>query len=253
MLTVTGGQLEAWIAAWLWPFVRVLALFSAAPLFYHSSVPVRVKVALAMVITIVVAPSLPPIPAAADAGWLLVQQLAIGIGIGLALQLMFAAFEVAGDLLGLQMGLSFASFVDPQNAQHSPLLGSFLVLLATLVFLGMNGHLLMIAGISESFRVIPIGSQGPSFADWKGLALLGSEMFRVGLHMALPVLVTLLLMNLALGILSRAAPQLNLLAVGFPATLLVGLTGLALTMPFLGPFIESTLQKGLTAAFMFGR
>ena len=253
MLTFTSAQLEAWIWAGLWPFLRILALFTAAPLLGHRSVPQRLKVALAAAITLVVAPGLEPAPAGADPLWLLAQQLAIGLAIGLCLQLIFSAFEVAGDLLGLQMGLSFASFIDPQHAEQSPIVGTFLGLLATLVFLAMNGHLMMIAGIAETFRTLPLGAPAPSIGDWRGLAQLGAGLFRIGLHVALPVLTTMLVINLGLGVLARAAPQLNLMAVGFPATILIGLAALGLSLPLLGPFLESTLSQGLATAFSLGK
>ncbi|HUN68677.1 MAG TPA: flagellar biosynthetic protein FliR [Burkholderiales bacterium] len=253
MLSVTSAQLEAWLAAGIWPFLRILALFASAPLLSHRSVPHRVKIGLAVALTLIVAPGLPPAPAGADPAWLLAQQLAIGLGVGLAMQLIFAAFEVAGDLLGLQMGLSFAAFIDPQHSEQTPIVGSFLGLLAMLVFLAINGHLLMIAGIVESFHSLPPGAAAPSVADWKGLALLGGEMFRIGLHISLPVMATMLVLNLALGVLARAAPQLNLMAVGFPATILIGLLALTLTMPLLAPFLESALGRGLAAAFSFAR
>ena len=253
MLTFTSAQLEAWIWAGLWPFLRILALFTAAPLLGHRSVPQRLRVALAAGITLILAPGLEPAPAGADPLWLLVQQLAIGLAIGLCLQFIFAAFEIAGDLLGLQMGLSFASFIDPQHSEQTPIVGTFIGLLATLVFLAMNGHLVMIAGIAETFRTLPLGAAAPSIGDWRGLALLGTELFRVGLHVALPVMATMLVINLALGVLARAAPQLNLLAVGFPATILIGLVSLGLMLPLLGPFLESTLNHGLAAAFALGR
>jgi flagellar biosynthetic protein FliR len=259
VISFTSGQVEAWIALYLWPFVRILALFSSAPLLYHRSVPMRVKVGLSLLITIIVVPALPAAalgPAATPAGlsagnaaWLLVQQLLVGFAIGFALQMVFAAFEIAGDLLGLQMGLSFAAFVDPQNAHQSPLIGSFIGLMATLVFLAMDGHLMMIAGIVESFRTIPVGSATPGPDNLQALALAGGEMFRVGLHLALPVLATMLILNLALGVLARAAPQLNIFAVGFPATILIGLAALALIMPLLGPFLEGSLHRGLAGAF----
>lgn len=249
MLTFTSAQLDAWFAVYFWPFVRILALFSSAPIFYHKAIPKRLKVALAVIITFILAPTLPA--ATGEPGYLLVQQLLVGLSIGLGLQLMFAAFTIAGDLLGLQMGLSFASFIDPQNSTHTPLIGSFLTLIATLVFLAMNGHLMIIAGIAESFHVLPVGTNATAAADWHALALLGAEMFRVGLHLALPVLATMLILNLALGVLARAAPQLNIFAVGFPATILIGLAAFALIMPMTGPFIETALQRGLALAFGF--
>ena len=253
MLSVTSIQLESWISAYAWPFLRILALFTAAPLFNQRSVPARFKVGLAALIAFVVVPGLPATPSSANTAWLLFQQLAIGLAIGLALQVMFAAFSVAGDLLGLQMGLSFASFIDPQRNQDEPIVGSFLGLLATLVFLSMNGHLILVAGISESFRAVPIGAEAPLMSDWKGLTLLGGTLFSLGVHMALPVLATMLILNLALGVLARVSPQLNLFAVGFPATILVGLLALSLTMPLMGPFFESALESGVAAAFSIGR
>jgi len=253
MISFTSAQLDVWFAAYFWPFVRILALFSSAPLLYHRSVPHRLKIGLSVMITLIVAPSLPYVAPGGDPAWLLVQQLLIGLAIGLGLQMMFAAFDVAGDLLGLQMGISFATFIDPQNADQSPLIGSFIGLLATLVFLAMNGHLMMIAGIVETFHTLPIGAGSPAAADWKMLALLGGEMFRIGLHIALPVLATMLILNLALGVLARAAPQLNIFAVGFPATMLIGLAALALIMPLMGPFLDSTLERGIAVAFDFTR
>ena len=255
MISFTSVQIDAWFAAYFWPFVRILALFSSAPLLYHKAIPHRLKIAFAAIATLLIAPSLPP--ASGEPGWLMVQQLLVGLAIGLALQLVFAAFEVAGDLLGLQMGLSFASFIDPQNSSDTPLIGSFLGLMATLVFLAINGHLMMIAGIAESFRVIPIGlasgTATPSAAGLYSIALAGGEMFRVGLHLALPVLATMLILNLALGVLARAAPQLNIFAVGFPATILIGLAAFVLIMPLMAPFLENSLHRGLAAAFSFGR
>lgn len=251
MISFTSAQLDVWFAAYFWPFVRILALFSSAPLLYHKAIPQRLKIALAAVVTFVIAPSLPA--ATGEPGWLLVQQLLVGLAIGLGLQLVFAAFELAGSLLGLQMGLSFASFIDPQNSHETPLIASFLNLMATLVFLAINGHLMMIAGIAESFRVVPVGGAGVSAASLHALVGLGSEMFRVGLHLALPVLATMLILNLALGVLARAAPQLNIFAVGFPATIIIGLTAFVLIMPMMAPFLETALQRGLGLAFAFGK
>lgn len=251
MLSFSSLQLDAWISGFFWPFVRILALFSSAPLLYHKAIPVRAKVALAAAVTFVVAPSLPS--AAGEPAWLMAQQIVVGLAIGFGLQLTFGAFEVAGNLLGLQMGLSFASFIDPQNSRETPLIGSFLNLMAMLVLLAIDGHLIMIAGIVESFRAVPIGPRFVPPADLHSLVVFAGEMFRIGLHLALPVLTTMLILNLALGVLARAAPQLNIFAVGFPATILIGLAAFVLIMPLTGAFLESALQKGLAQALRFGR
>jgi len=251
MISISSLQFDAWIAAYFWPFVRILALFSSAPVLYHQAVPKRVKVALAATITFVVAPLLPV--ATGEPAWLMTQQVVTGLAIGFGLQLVFGAFEVAGNLLGLQMGLSFASFIDPQNSRETPLIGSFLNLMAMMVFLAIEGHLMMIEGIAESFRIIPMGSTTLQAGSLHSLVLLGGEMFGVGLHLALPVLATMLILNLGFGVLARAAPQLNIFAVGFPATILIGLAAFTQIMPLTGAFLESALQKWLGLALAFGR
>ena len=147
MISFTAADIEVWLAAFLYPFLRILALMSSAPLFSHESVPVMVRIGLAFGITFVVSAALPAAPFVSPltaAGGLLVvvfQQVLVGLAIGLAMQLVFAAVTLAGDLIGLQMGLSFAAFVDPLNAEQTPLVGGFLSLILMLVFLAINGHL----------------------------------------------------------------------------------------------------------------
>lgn len=233
----------AWMGQFLWPFVRALALLMTAPLISHASVPNRVKVGLAFAIAIVVAPLVPPnlpSPASPEALGTLVYQVAVGAVIGLSARLAFAAVELAGEMIGLQMGLSFATFIDPQNSQPAPLIGSFLGLIAMLVFLAVDGHLALVGSLAESFRVSPA-----SFLDMKAVVRWGSEMFRFGLHISLPVVAAMLVANIALAILVRAAPQLNLFSVGFPATLLIGLLVMATSLPAVLPLILAAIRAGL--------
>lgn len=247
MLSVTSAQLAGWIAAFVWPFARVLALISVAPVLGHASIPARVKIGLAALIAVALAPALPPPPANAFEDWnainLLLAQTGIGLALGFTLRVIFAAFEMAGDLIGMEMGLSFATFVDPQNSSQTPLLGSFFGIVATLVFLSIDGHLRLLMALGDSFTLFPVGADALSHAPLRELARLGSELFRIGLHLALPVLTALLVCNLALGILTRAAPQLNLLSVGFPVTLLTGLWWLAHGMPWTVQAMQSTLEQ----------
>ena len=249
MLTFASGDIEAWIAAFLYPFLRFLALMSSAPLFSHASVPVPLRVGLSLAITTVVAiplvggPFVPPFSAAGAV--LIVQQVVVGVGIGLAMQLVFAAVTLAGDLVGLQMGLSFASFVDPQNAEQTPIIGGFLSLVLMLVFLAINGHLALIAALVDSFRVMPMTPDGWGALDAMRLVEAGAGVFATGLALALPVIGALLLVNLTLGVLTRTAPQLNLFAVGFPITLGVGLVMLLLALPFALPALQQALERGL--------
>lgn len=256
MLIFTTPQIEAWIAAILWPFLRVAALVMTAPALSHQSVPARFKIAFSFVVALAIAPGVevPPGSLEFPRAYLLVfQQLLIGGAIGFAMRLVFAALELAGDVIGLQMGLSFASFIDPQNSSQSPLVGSFLGLLAMLVFLAVNGHAHLIASVADSFSTWPVGASVGSAASGSAsapfgartIAAWGSELFRIGLHVSLPVLTALLIANLALGVLVRAAPQLNLMSVGFPATLWLGMTVLVTFLQFLGPMLEAAIATGL--------
>jgi flagellar biosynthetic protein FliR len=250
MVTFVSTQLEALLAAYAWPFVRVLALVSAAPVLGHRAVPQRVKVGLALLITALIAPGLPAPPAlgSPEAFAVLLQQVLVGIAIALAMHVAFAAVSLAGDLIGLQMGLSFATFVDPAHSNQTPMLGSFLGLLAILVFFAIDGHLMLVAALAESFRLVPVRPAPLAGDTLAGLAGTGSALFRVGLHLALPVLTAMLACNLALGVLMRAAPQLNLFAVGFPITLVVGFVMLALLLPVLAGPLERALLAGLEGA-----
>ena len=249
MITFTAADIDVWLAAFLYPFLRILALMSSAPLFSHASVPVMVRVGLAFAITLVVAATLPAAPFVSPfsaAGIVLVfQQVIVGVAIGLAMQLVFAAVTLAGDLIGLQMGLSFASFVDPQNAEQAPIVGGFLSLILMLVFLAINGHLALVAAMADSFTVMPVGPSGWKALDAMRLVEAGSGLFATGVALSLPVVGALLLVNLTLGVLTRTAPQLNLFAVGFPVTLAVGLVMLLLAMPFALPALQGALERGI--------
>jgi len=251
VLTVTSAQLDTWLAGLLWPLTRVLAVLAAAPVLGQMRIHSRVRIGLAIGIVLVIAPSLPALPQVAPGSamgmLILINQMVIGLAIGFALRLVFTAVEMAGDLIGLQMGLGFAMFYDPANVQHTPIVGQFLGLLATLVFLAINGHLLIISALIESFHTLPITLEPLHGGFFQTLARHGAIVFLAGLQLALPLIVTLLVVNLALGVLTRAAPQLNIFAVGFPVTLAIGFGALILTLPYFAPLF----QKMLDQAFRF--
>lgn len=250
MLELSMSQIELWLSAIFWPFVRVLALFMTAPVLSHRSIPGRVKIGLALAVATVVAPASstpPPGIFSIGAPLLLLQQMLVGMTLGFAVKVVFAAIDLAGNVIGLQMGLSFASFVDPVNANQTPLVGSFLNLLATLLFLALDGHLLLIAAASQSFELAPVSTVFFSGIGWEKLIALGTGLFALGLQLSLPVLATLLIINLALGVMSRAAPQLNLFSVGFPLTTLTGLLLFAVFLPNLITAIANALSASLQA------
>lgn len=249
MVSISAAQLYAIINAFFWPFVRLLALFSSAPIIGDRSVPARVKIALAIACAILVVPTLSDAPTSppfsGDGLMLLVQQVLVGVAIGLGMRFVFAAVELAGDMIGMQMGLSFATFIDPQNSTQTPIVGSFLGIIAALILLALNGHLLMIAALIDSFHMVPISAQPELALSVGRIVALGGEIFRIGLHLSLPVLATLLVLNLAMGVLSRAAPQLNIFAVGFPLTILAGLFLLGLSLPHVGAALERVLVQAI--------
>jgi flagellar biosynthetic protein FliR len=190
--------------------------------------------------------SLPPVDPASGVGLIiLMQQALIGIAMGFVMRIVFVAVEMAGELIGLQMGLGFAIFFDPQNSGQIDIVGRFLGVIATLAFLAIDGHLMMIVLISQSFDTLPVGLEGLTGATLTTLVNWGSEIFKSGLQLSLPVLTALLITNLALGVLTRVAPQLNIFAVGFPLTLSIGLFVLALSMPFYAPILEHLVHDGL--------
>lgn len=231
MVAFSQVQLDAWLAGLLLPFLRVLALFSAAPLLSHRSVPVRARVAAAFVIAVAVAPfaGVPPgIPLASLTGLeLVVQQVIIGLALGFAARMLFAVFEIAGEFIGLQMGFSFAGFFDPHGGSESAV-GSWLHTLALLMFVALDGHLLLIDTLVGTFRTLPIAPDPLAAIARLRLDLLAGEVFRLALTLALPATMLMLFVNLVLGFTSRVAPQLNIFAVGFPVTLMAGLVALAL-------------------------
>ena len=251
MIAFSLTDIEALVGTFLWPLVRILALFSVAPVLGNRAIPARARIGLAIAIALVVAPALPPAPpgslSSAAAVPMLLQQMLVGFAIGFSARVAFAAIELAGDLIGLQMGLSFAGFVDPQQSGSTPLLGSLLVTLGSLVFVAIDGHLALIASLVDSFRAVPVGTEFAAILRWERLVALGSNLFANGLHMALPVLATLLTVNIAMGIMARAAPALNLFSVGFPMTVLTGLGLLWLMLPAIGTPLRAALEASLAA------
>ena len=251
MISLTDTQLNAWLISFIWPLTRILGLIMVAPVFGHRAVPGRVKIGLGIFIALIIAPALPPMPDVGLGSWhglfILVQQLLIGVATGFIMRVVFAAVEAAGEIVGLQMGLGFASFFDPQSAGQTLVLARFFNMLAVLVFLAVNAHLLLIGVLVDSFQTLPISTQPLSAAGFFNVAAFGSTVFAVGLQLALPLITILLMTNLALGILTRSAPQLNIFAIGFPITLGVGLIVLDLTLPFFAPQLEQMIQNGFDA------
>ena len=248
MLSVTSAQLEGWLALLAYPMARILGFLGAAPVFGNNAVPRRIKLMVGLAVTLGLMPVVPSVPQAALDSWsgllLIVQQTLIGIAMGLVLRVVFATLDLMGEIISLQMGLSFATFFDPIAGGQTAVVGEFLTLLATLVLLSLNGHLLMLDALARSFEWLPVTATLPHKGGWMVLVRFGASIFASGLLMALPVVTALLITNIALGVLTRAAPQLNLFAIGFPITLTVGFGVLLLTLGHLAPLLQHFYDVG---------
>lgn len=255
MISLTSAQLNAWIIAFFIPLARILALLAAAPPFNNPGLSMRVRLMLGLAITIAVTPALPampPVEATSGIGLLiLAQQLLIGFAMGFALRLVFSAIDMAGTLISNQAGLGFATAYDPQNTSQTPVISEFIGFLALLVFLSINGHLMVITTVIQSFTAIPVGLGAVKPASWQNIAAAGSVIFSSGVFLALPILVTLMITNVALGILGRVAPQLNLIAIGFPVTIVMGFSALLASLNYLSAPFQQLFEYGLQSMLGF--
>ena len=249
MISFTEAQILAWITPLLWPFLRALALFSSLPLLGTRVVPVRVRVALAALVALAAQASLPPMPAvaldSAQAFMLVLQQLLIGVSLGFAVRLVFAAIELAGEIVGLQMGLNFAGFFDPVTASQTTATSRFFGAIVGWLFIVINGHLLIIAALVNSFNAFPVSGEPFAFLRQALPHEWGAMIFSTGLWIALPMVAMLTFVNLMLGVISRVAAQINVFAIGFPITLGVGLVGILLTLPLMQQPFTMALEKML--------
>ena len=249
MISLTTGQLDAWLAQLLWPFIRVSSCFMVAPAFSAVFVPARIRIVLAGAITLIIAPLIPS-PAAitpfSPAGLVVsIQQVIIGIAIGFSLQVLFDAVTLGGQLLANSMGLSFAFNMDPLHGEQTPVLGQLYSMLVMLTFLSLDGHLKLIELLIDGFRTLPVGTTGIGQEGIWSIVTWGSQLFSGALSVALPGVTALLIVNIAFGVMSRAAPQLNLFAVGFPISLVFGL---AIVLAGL-PSTQTTFTQLLWDAF----
>ena len=247
-----GLAIEPQLWALIFVMVRVGAAFVAAPVFGNVSVPLPVRVALSGAIGVLVLGTTnitPPPQVFALATFLSVAAEAlVGLALGFVLQIAFAAPLVAGELIGGSMGLGFATMIDPANGRASPAIGQFLSIMLTLLFLSLDGHLVLVDMIVKSYAALPPGAAWMSAGQLRDIAFFGGYAFLAGLLLALPVGFLLLCLNMIVGMLSRSAPALNLFAVGLPASLAVGVVALAIAFPAMGDYMLVIVREGLAAA-----
>ncbi|MEJ1961933.1 MAG: flagellar biosynthetic protein FliR [Gammaproteobacteria bacterium] len=247
MLTITQAQLEGWLSQLFWPFIRIAACFMVAPAFGALFIPPRIRLVLAGAIAYLVAPLIPH-PTGIEVfsvGGILVtiHQMIIGVALGFALNVLFDAVSMGGQLLANSMGLSFAFNVDPMRGTGTPALGQLYALLVMLTFLALDGHLALIEVLVEGFRTLPIGQTSLNNDGLWSVVAWGTQIFSGALAVALPGITALLVVNIAFGVMSRAAPSLNLFAVGFPITLVFGLVIILVGLPSLQSAFVGLLGK----------
>ncbi len=247
-MTVSEQQLLTWLAAFIWPFFRIGSMFISVPVFSGQRVPARIRVMLAAMITFVVMPVLPPMPEVemfSYAGLMIaVQQVFLGIATGFILQMVFSVMLVAGQSIAYSMGLGFASLVDPATGVQVPVVAQIFIISASLIFLAVNGHLIVIEMLVQSFTTLPVGEVGTNTADLWMIVAWSRQIFVGGVSLALPVLATILFVNISFGVASRAAPQLQIFGIGFPITIILGMVLIWIMMPEMLEGFQDLLAQG---------
>lgn len=246
-MVITTAQLIGMIEAWMWPFFRIAGLMMVAPIIGTRSVPTRIRLMIAIATTLVIVPVIPKPevidPLSLHGMFISIEQVLIGIAMGLSVRIVFVVLELAGQAIGQLMGLMLASMVDPQNGNQVPIVGQFYLLLATLLFLSIDGHLVMIKTLADSFTLLPVGSGGISrdalwtFINWSGVVLATAVLI------ALPALVSMLIVNMGFGVMTRAAPQLNIFAVGFPVMIIMGVLVIMVTLDGFAPHMIRLFEE----------
>lgn len=235
MLTLTTAQISAWLGGFFWPFVRVSAMMVAAPVFNSRMLPVRIRILMAFAFSLAAVPMLPPVPLVDPISYqgivIVLQQVIIGLAMGFMLQMVFQSLVIAGESIANSMGLGFARMVDPANGIQVPVVSQFLIVMATLLFVVLNGHLMLIDLVIKSFQLIPVNATGMATPAFRDIANWGTQMFAGAFLVAIPAVAALMVVNLSMGVVTRAAPQLNIFAVGFPLMILLGFVFLAFTTP----------------------
>lgn len=244
-ITLSFAELTGLLGQYLWPFFRIGSLFMVMPLLSSQVIATRIRLILALAVTAGIAPLLPVVPAvdpfSGTALLITLQQLAVGVAMGLMLQIYFAIFTSAGQFISMQMGLGMAVMVDPLNGTQIPVLSQVFQLISFLMFLALDGHLVVISIVTDSFSTIPIGAFHISQLDFESLTHQVGWMFASALIMVLPAIISLLIVSFTFGVMNRSAPSFNIFSLGFPLTMVAGLGILVLiTSSLPGIFIRFT-------------
>ncbi len=250
-LTLNAADVSQWVSRLWWPMLRVAGFVLAAPVASETVIPTFVKIVMSLSLAFLMAP-LVQMPATlsifSGAGMLAaVQEILIGVAIGMVVQLTFEALTFAGQTISLTMGLGFATLVDPQRGANTTVLGQMFMIFGILTYLAINGHLVLLGALAESFQTLPIGAAHIDRNFFLSVAVWGARVFESGLLIALPAVIALVIVNLALGVVTRAAPQLNLFGIGFTITLMCGFFVLLVGLDGIMAGILSLINSALNA------
>lgn len=247
-LVISEAQLNQFIGQYLWPLLRIGAFYFAVPIVGARMVPARARILLAILTTLLVAPLLSDVP---DISFLslqaipfIIKEVVIGVALGFMFQVIMHVFVLAGQLIAMKMGLGFASMNDPANGVAVTVLSQFYLLLSTLLFLSIDGHLVMIRMLIDSYTTFPLSGAGLDASHFFAVFSMGSWMFSLALVICLPLFTSLLIVNMSFGVMSRAAPQMNVFTVGFPITLIFGLLLMWFSLGNFLPLFENIILEG---------
>lgn len=248
-MEISSAQLGAWIGSVMLPFIRIGAFVMALPIYTVQGVPRTVRMIFTAALTLAIVPLVPSTPAVDPMSehmlTIVAQQLLIGLTMGFILRLVFAAMVNAGQLIAMGMGLGFASMVDPVNGVQVPVVSMFYMIMAVLLYFSMDGHLVTIQVLRESFWILPIDGGMLKSSVFLEIAKWGTWMFSGAVLIALPAVATTMLTNVSFGVLARAAPQLNMFAVGFPIIIMVGFVTMWITLPYVVPDFTALTSQAL--------
>jgi len=243
---ISSEEITAWVGSAVWVLIRITALVSTAPVIGARTVPAKIKLGLSILITVILLPVVPKAPLvdplSGSALLITANQIIIGVAMGLALQLVFSMFVMGGQLIAYQMGLGFSQMVDPQSGTQVPVVGQFYIVLLTLLFFSLDGHLAMIKALTDSFVSLPVGGNGLSKDAMWELVVWGGRMYAGAVQIALPAIASILLINFTFGVISRSAPQFNIFSIGFPLTMIMGFFIIMATLTTLLPHINRQLE-----------
>lgn len=243
MFELDLSQIEGMVSGFMWPYFRVASFFMVIPLIGTQLVPARIRLGLALLVTLALMPLLPEMPVydglSLENAIVVAQQVLVGTVLGFMVQIWFQVFVLGAQMMAMQMGLGFASTSDPANGVSVVVLGQYYTMIVMMLFLATNGHLVMIEVLAHSFMLVPVGPLSFATDAFRQVALSGGWLFSAAMLIALPAITALLVVNFAFGVMTRAAPQLNIFAIGFPFTMLMGLFIVWVSMgDFLGHYYK---------------